>query len=189
MGIGDAIFGSDPNVDWKHKRTGQQVALGREAFNFLQNLFSTGGWQNLLPTQQMMSSLSPEVWAGANYSIEQGANQLQERLMGSGIMGGSGGSALAKYYADAQPQVYGQLANMVGGAASYPYQIAAGLWPSTQYNTSQPIVSGGSSGFLGSAMQMMAPWAMSYLPWGNFGGFGGAGSSSPTTIGGQFANF
>lgn len=182
MGFLDSFLGSEPKV--KYKQSPQQAQLGNTITPYLQNLFQPNAWQNLLPTTEMMQSLSPEIWGGANYSINQGANQLTENLMGSGIMGGSAGSALAQYYANAQPQVYGQLANSISSAASYPYSMAASLYGQTLPN---PVVSGGNPGLLGSIFQMAAPWAMSYMPWGNFGGGGGGGGAS--TIGGQFAKF
>lgn len=189
MGFIDSIFGSSPDVDWRHKRTGQQVKMGRDSYRLLRELFKPGGFQNLLPTTDIMQSLDPSIYAGAQWGIEQGANQLQERLGGMGFSGGSGASAMGQYYGNAQPQIYSMLANMISGAQQMPYRLGAGLWPSTQQNTAQPIVSQGSPGLLSGAMQMAAPWAMSFLPWGNFGGMMGGGSPFGTTLGGQYANF
>lgn len=88
------------------------------------------------PTTDWWNSLAPEIKAGAWAPYEQAANQLQERMGGSGQLGsarggysGAAGAAFGDYYAQAA-NTYGQgLWNMSqpGLMADYNAQLQRGI--------------------------------------------------------------
>jgi hypothetical protein len=173
MGFFDSIFGGDsPEV--KFEQSAQQRQLGGSITPFLQSLFSPNAWQNLLPTTEIMNSLDPSISNALWQPIHQGADQLQERLIGSGIVGGSAGNALGSYYGQAAPQVSGQLANLVSPALSYPYSMAGSLFGQT---LPTPVVDPGSPGILPGLIQAAAPIAgmAMFGPFGAAAGGGGGG--------------
>jgi hypothetical protein len=173
MGFLDSIFGSEPEL--KFEQSGQQRQLGGAITPFLTNLFQQQNpWQSFMPTGNMMGQLPPELVRGAFYGVERGADQLQERLAGMGFSGGSGMAGMSDYYSQSVPQVNFQLANMMTQAMAKPYSLASSLYGQT---LPTPVVSPGSPGMMSSMFQMGAPFAMSHLPWGNFGGLMGGGGA------------
>ena len=216
MGFLDTLFGKSPSVDYKSSP--QQKEMWKVMFPVFKN-FMQGNFPQMydlpspvVPTTDWYNNIAPEVRQSLWEPAIEGGNQMMEVLGAKGMMGGpstpasgSGATAMGKLFSDYSQGIGGQAWNMIspGLMADYnaqlgrnitgyqtslmPFQTAAGLLPSS-YAT--PIVNSGSSGLMSSFSQMMAPWAMSYLPWGNFGGmFGGGGSSFGSTIGGQYANF
>ena len=217
MGLFDSLFGESPSI--KFKQSPQQSQVWDTAFPAFQN-FMQGNFPPLYdvpspvgPTEGWYNNIAPAVRQSLWEPAMEGGQQLLE-LMGARGQTGSAGSpysgsaatGLGKLFSDYSQGIGGQAwgmmqpglmadyqaqlgRNMTGYQTSLmPFQTAAGMLPGTYAN---PIVNPGSQGLLGSAMQMMAPWAMSFLPWGNFGGQMGGGSAYPfgTTLGGQYANF
>jgi hypothetical protein len=185
MGFFDFLTGEESSVDWKDTRTGQQKKMGKQTGSFLNQLFQPGGWNKLMPTQEMFAQLDPSVMGGMEHMMERGASSLQERLGGMGFSGGSGMAGMGQYYGDAMPQMYGQLAGMMGPALQMPYQMAGNLWQGSQQpGPMQGIVNPGQQGALGPLLQMGgAIGGGAMMGYGMGGGFdsmfGGGNSPMP----------
>lgn len=201
MGLFDSIFGSSPSVDYKGSP--QQKDMWKTMFPIFQN-FMQGNFPQMYdlpspvgPTTDWYNNISPEVKQSLWEPAVEGGNQMMEVLGSKGMMGGastpgsgSGVTAMGKLFSDYSQGVGGQAWNMMfpGMMADYqsqlgrnitgyntslmPFQTAANMLPGTYPN---PIVNPGNPGMMGSMFQMGAPFAMSHMPWGNFGGMMGGG--------------
>lgn len=201
MGIMDTIMGSSPELkfDTSHeqKKVGKPVQnmlrdlfrLINEGENPFYNPMDPTDPSQFLPTEEAMQSLDPSISAGMWHPVNQAGQQMSEMMAGRGQMGGSQSVALGQLYGQAAPQIGLNLANMLSGAQrfshqanvgqramdfqeqTYPFNLGAGLFPSTLPN---PVVQPGSPGLLGAATQIAAPFAM-----GAGMGWGGGGFQNP----------
>ena len=202
MGILESIFGSSPSIDYA--QSPQQKKMWNTMFPVFQN-FMQGNFPQMYdlpspvgPTTDWYNNIAPQVRQSLWEPAIEGGNQMMEVLGSKGIMGGastpasgSGATAMGKLFSDYSQGIGGQAWNMMqpGLMADYsaqlgrnmqgyqtslmPFQAAASLLPGTYPN---PVVNQGNPGMIGSMFQMMAPWAMSFMPWGKFGGMIGGGT-------------